>query len=212
MFKLILPFLLKLIIYSGFMGVSFALSTMLDVLKILTIHQYCFYIYALRIYKLEMECLKSLFRLFRGKKLNPVRLRIDSYSYNIDQLFIGTISFCIVFFLLPTVFMYYIVFLSLRLLILIIHLIMKLLIVSFSNIPIYELVLYFIKPSVISNRIKFTVCDQFKSNSLNYSFFSVKKVKINFNQLLTISGCELFELKFNLIGQFTSKLINGIKI
>ena len=65
-----------------------------------------------RVYKIEMESLKSLFRLFRGKKLNPLRARIDSYSYNVEQLFIGTLSFCIVFFLFPTIFMYYIVFLS----------------------------------------------------------------------------------------------------
>lgn len=59
---------------------------------------------------MELESLKSLFRLFRGKKLNPLRSRIDSYSYNIEQLFIGTLGFCIVFFLLPTVLIYYTVF------------------------------------------------------------------------------------------------------
>lgn len=67
-----------------------------------------------RIYKLEIESLKALFRLFRGKKLNPFRSRIDSYSYDVDQLFIGTLGFCIAFFLLPTILMYYFVFLSVR--------------------------------------------------------------------------------------------------
>lgn len=64
-----------------------------------------------RIYKLEMDSLSSLFRLFRGKKLNPLRTRIDSYLYDVDQLFIGTLGFCVVFFLFPTILMYYIVFL-----------------------------------------------------------------------------------------------------
>ena len=64
-----------------------------------------------RIYKLERDALSSLFRLFRGKKLNPLRSRIDSYLYDVDQLFIGTLGFCVVFFLFPTILMYYVVFL-----------------------------------------------------------------------------------------------------
>ncbi len=41
-----------------------------------------------------------------------MRNRIDSYLYDIDQLFIGTLGFCIAFFLLPTILVYYAVFLS----------------------------------------------------------------------------------------------------
>ena len=67
-----------------------------------------------RIYRIEMESLKALFRLFQAKKLNPLRKRIDSYSYNTEQLFIGTLGFCIVLFLLPTVLVYYVVFLNVK--------------------------------------------------------------------------------------------------
>lgn len=212
MFKLILPFLLKLIIYSGFIGLSFAISAMLDVLKILTIHQYCFYIYALRIYKLELESLKSLFRLFRGKKLNPLRSRIDSYSYNIDQLFIGTLSFCIVFFLLPTILMYYIVFLSLRILILFVYFIMNSMVVSLNNIPIYEFILYFITSRFISDDIKFTVCNDFILEDSKLSVFKVNKVRISFSRLLKETECDFFKLRLNFLGETISKIINGIKI
>ncbi len=113
---MVLPLLIQLMITSGFGGLSFLLAMILDAFRVLTMHNHCFYIYALRIYRIEIESLKSLFRLFRGKKLNPLRSRIDSYSYNVEQLFIGTLGFCIVLFLLPTVAMYYIVFLSVGLL------------------------------------------------------------------------------------------------
>jgi phosphatidylinositol glycan class Q protein len=210
MFKFILPFLLRLIIYSGLMGLSFSLCAILDVLKILTIHHYCFYIYALRIYKLEIESLKSLFRLFRGKKLNPLRSRIDSYSYQIDQLLIGTLSFCIVFFLMPTVFMYYMIFLSLRIIILVIYFFMKFIIVSLNNIPIYELVLCFIRSAAISDNIEFTVCTgRFTGNK--HCFFNARKIKMNLDQLLKESQCQLFQIKFNFL-KHVSKAINGVKL
>lgn len=160
-----------------------------------------------------MESLKSLFRLFRGKKLNPLRSRIDSYSYNIDQLFIGTLSFCIVFFLLPTIVMYYIVFLSLRLLIMLVYLVMKFFIVNLNNIPLYELVVYFIQTSLISNKIKFTVLvNEFNAPELEYSFFRVEKVKLDFSELLKVTECDLFKIKLNQLGQVISNIINGTKL
>lgn len=113
-FQLILPYLTKLLIISGFLGLSFQLSLTSDLLKLLTIHIKCFYIYATKIFKIEIDSLKSLFRLFRGNKLNPLRKRIDSFKYTIDQLFIGTLGFSICLFLLPTILIYYVVFLSVK--------------------------------------------------------------------------------------------------
>ncbi len=57
-----------------------------------------------------MYALASLWRLFRGKKWNVLRQRVDSASYDVDQLFIGTLLFTVLLFLLPTTALYYIVF------------------------------------------------------------------------------------------------------
>lgn len=48
--------------------------------------------------------------LFLGKKWNVLRLRVDSVNYQADQLILGTILFTILLFLLPTVGLYYSVF------------------------------------------------------------------------------------------------------
>ena len=64
-----------------------------------------------RLYSLQVFSLTSLWRLFRGKKWNVLRHRVDSASYDIDQLFVGTLFFTLLFFLLPTMLLYYIVFL-----------------------------------------------------------------------------------------------------
>ena len=53
----------------------------------------------------------SLWRLFRGKKFNPLRNRVDSSPHeNVEQLFVGTLAFTILLFLYPTTLVYYAVF------------------------------------------------------------------------------------------------------
>jgi hypothetical protein len=43
----------------------------------------------------------------KGKRWNALRDRVDSYDYDLDQLFLGTLLFTISLFLLPTVLTYY---------------------------------------------------------------------------------------------------------
>ena len=56
----------------------------------------------------------SLWRLFRGKKYNPLRDRVDTSSSDVDQLFLGTLAFTILLFLYPTTLMYFTVFKALE--------------------------------------------------------------------------------------------------
>lgn len=63
-----------------------------------------------RLFNLQLKGLISLWRLFIGKKYNPLRKRVDSCQYSPNQLFIGTLGFTIFLFLLPTTIMYYTVF------------------------------------------------------------------------------------------------------
>lgn len=63
-----------------------------------------------RLYSLQVSGLVALWRLFLGRKHNPLRGRVDSCQYSPDQLFVGTLAFTILLFLFPTTFMYYIVF------------------------------------------------------------------------------------------------------
>ncbi len=67
----------------------------------------------LRLFNWQIRLLIILFRLFCGKKQNPLRNnRLDSHLCDIDQLFIVTLTFTILLFLLPSIFMYYAVFTS----------------------------------------------------------------------------------------------------
>lgn len=71
---------------SACLGLTVALSTLSDIIAVLTFHIYCFYVYGARLYCLKVCGLSSLWRLFRGKKWNVLRQRVDSCSYDLDQV------------------------------------------------------------------------------------------------------------------------------
>lgn len=100
-------------------GASLQLACMQDVFQVFLLHIYCFYIYSCRLFLGTKYLLQSLWRLFRGLKWNLLRERVDHASYDSTQLFIGTLVLAIVLFTLPTVFLYYLVFATLRSIVLI---------------------------------------------------------------------------------------------
>ena len=102
-------------------GASLQIALIQDALKIFLLHIYCFYIYSSRLFFLTCYSLQALWRLFRGLKWNTLRKRVDHASYDNTQLFVGTLLFAILLFILPTVFLYYLVFAILRSLVIAVH-------------------------------------------------------------------------------------------
>lgn len=135
----VLPRLLWGVVHAGVLGVSFQISLLQDLLAMLTMHIYCFYVYAARLYSLQVAGLSALWRLFRGKKWNVLRQRVDSARYDVDQLFMGTLLFTILLFLLPTTAMYYLVFTALRLVVVALQGILYKLCCLLSELPVYAL-------------------------------------------------------------------------
>lgn len=109
-----LPALVQIIGFSAFAGATMPISLFSDILSLLTLHIYSFYIASARIFHWQLTIMISLFHLFRGKKRNILRNRIDSCDYDLDQLLLGTILFTLQFFLIPTVFVFYLTFASAR--------------------------------------------------------------------------------------------------
>ncbi|KAK6747010.1 hypothetical protein RB195_000324 [Necator americanus] len=68
-----------------------------------------------RLAKVSWSSLISLWRVFRGRKWNPLRCRTDTVCLDTRQQFIATLLFTILLFLLPTVIVYFVVFKALRL-------------------------------------------------------------------------------------------------
>ena len=110
----LLPHLIRFIGWSSFAGATLPIALLSDLLDLLTMHVYAFYIASARIFNWQLTIIISLFHLFRGKKNNVLRKRIDSCDYDLDQLLLGTILFTLLAFLLPTVLVFYLTFASSR--------------------------------------------------------------------------------------------------
>ncbi|XP_014215510.1 phosphatidylinositol N-acetylglucosaminyltransferase subunit Q [Copidosoma floridanum] len=106
---------IDVILFFGRFGITFQISIVADLLALVSFHTYCIYVYAARLFNIQVRGLIALFRLFLGKKKNPLRKRVDSCKYQPDQLFVGTLLFTILLFLMPTTWVYYFVFTVLRL-------------------------------------------------------------------------------------------------
>lgn len=144
---------------SACLGLTVALSTLSDIIALLTFHIYCFYVYGARLYCLKICGLSSLWRLFRGKKWNVLRQRVDSCSYDLDQLFIGTLLFTVLLFLLPTTALYYLVFTLLRLLVVAMQGLIHLLVDLVNSLPLYSLGLRLCRPYRLAAGVKFRVLE-----------------------------------------------------
>ncbi|EZA61601.1 Phosphatidylinositol N-acetylglucosaminyltransferase subunit Q [Ooceraea biroi] len=105
----------KVLLLFGKLGITFQISIAADLFALVSFHTYCIYVYAARLFNIQLRGITALFRLFLGKKKNPLRQRVDSCQYQTDQLFLGTLSFTIFLFLMPTTWVYYTVFTLLRL-------------------------------------------------------------------------------------------------
>ncbi|KAA0705801.1 Phosphatidylinositol N-acetylglucosaminyltransferase subunit Q [Triplophysa tibetana] len=158
------PFIERILWYVGLstcFGLTFALSILSDMVALLTFHIYCFYVYGARLYCLKIYGLSSLWRLFRGKKWNVLRQRVDSCSYDLDQLFIGTLLFTILLFLLPTTALYYLVFTLLRLVVVLFQGVIHLSVDFINSFPLFAICLRICRPYRLAEGVKFSVlCDE----------------------------------------------------
>ncbi|KAF2308160.1 hypothetical protein GH714_036019 [Hevea brasiliensis] len=62
------------------------------------------------LYSWQIQTLAALWRLFRGRKWNPLRQRLDSYNYTVKQHVVGSLLFTPLLLLLPTTSAFYIFF------------------------------------------------------------------------------------------------------
>ncbi|KAJ1735735.1 pig-Q [Coemansia biformis] len=148
--------------WSGFVGgCSMQLAVLSDALALSTVHTYWFYMVAARIFHWQLVTLYSLFNLFRGRKQNVLRRRIDSCDYNLDQLLIGTILFTLLTYLFPTVLVYYITFASRRLAVTMAHGLLEVLLGILNHCPVFYVALRLRDPQMFPGGVCYNVDSQY---------------------------------------------------
>ena len=108
------PYIRSLTKIAPSLSLSFQIAIFGDIFSLLTIHIHCFYAYARRLALSQYKGIVALWRLFLGKKYNPLRDRVDSADCSVKQLFLGTIIFTILLFLFPTTLTFFSVFFGLK--------------------------------------------------------------------------------------------------
>ncbi|KAK0721506.1 N-acetylglucosaminyl transferase component-domain-containing protein [Apiosordaria backusii] len=155
----VLPHMIWFIGFSSFAGASMPIALFSDLTSILTIHIYSFYLASARIYHWQLNILISLFHLFRGKKHNVLRNRIDSCDYDLDQLLVGTILFTLLFFLLPTVVVFYLNFAIARMVIISLKAVFDTMLSFLNHFPLFALMLRIKDPGRLPGGIRFELRD-----------------------------------------------------
>ena len=103
-------------------GARFTAGLTSRMIDVFTCHLTFFYLIASKLHRWQLTVLVSLFHLFRGKRWNVLQCRLDSATYALDQLLLGTVLFCIMGFCFPTIAAYYALFLVCRLTVLLVKL------------------------------------------------------------------------------------------
>ncbi|KAK0673689.1 N-acetylglucosaminyl transferase component-domain-containing protein [Cercophora samala] len=155
----VLPHMIWFIGFSSFAGASMPIALFSDLTSILTIHIYSFYLASARIYHWQLNILISLFHLFRGKKHNVLRNRIDSCDYDLDQLLVGTILFTLLFFLLPTVVVFYLNFAIARMVIISLKAFFDTILSFLNHFPLFALMLRIKDAGRLPGGIRFELRD-----------------------------------------------------
>ncbi|EJD53428.1 Gpi1-domain-containing protein [Auricularia subglabra TFB-10046 SS5] len=143
-FQMAAPLLPGVVFLFGAVGIcslSLLLALFTDLLTLLTLNLRICYVVAAAVLRFQWHAMYSLFTLFRGKRRNVLRGRVDSWEYDVDQLILGTVLFTLVAFLMPTVLVYYAFFASLRLGVLLVYAGIEVALACVNYFPLFALML-----------------------------------------------------------------------
>lgn len=136
------PFVKGLALSGMFLGLTVPAALCIDMLKIATFHVQALHRLISFLYSRQIQALASLWRLFRGRKWNPLRRRLDSYNYTVEQHVVGSLLFTPLLLLLPTTSVFYIFFTILNSTVCIISIVIEAVISTLHATPWAEILLW----------------------------------------------------------------------
>jgi hypothetical protein len=91
----------------GLLGASFQSALAHDLLALITAHIHSVYFLFAIIYKSTLEMLQTIWYMFRGKKYNMLKNKVDAADYRIEELLFGVLTMTVILFVFPTMLVYY---------------------------------------------------------------------------------------------------------
>lgn len=171
-----------------FCGFSFFLGAVADLTNIITFHIYCCYYSSTRIFNRQVNTIKSLCQLFRGKKYNVLRKRVDNldnYSkvpaqyFEIDQMLVGTLMFIVLVLLLPTIFAFYVTFFCVQMVKLGIMNLIESILIVLNFLPLFVVILKLKN----SNRLQGGVHLSFMGQSSTTNYLDLSNKTLTYQEI-----------------------------
>ncbi|CAJ1913493.1 unnamed protein product [Sphenostylis stenocarpa] len=91
-------------------GFTVPAALIIDMIALATLHVSTLHWFISLVYSSQIQALAALWRLFRGRKWNPLRKRLDTFDYTVKQHIVGSLLFTPLLLLLPTTSVFYIFF------------------------------------------------------------------------------------------------------
>lgn len=139
----------------SFIGATFGLSLIVDFLSLCSLHIFLFYHIINKLYAWQVNAMTNLYYLFRGKKRNKLRNRIDFNHFELDQLLMGMLLFIIMVYLTPTILAFYISYTCLRILLIYVEISFEAVITLINHFPLFALLLRIKDPKRLPGGISF---------------------------------------------------------
>ncbi|GAV82790.1 Gpi1 domain-containing protein [Cephalotus follicularis] len=138
-------------------GATIPAALIIDIIALATLHVSTLYSLISILYSLQIQVLAALWRLFRGRKWNPLRERLDSYDYSVKQHVVGSLLFTPVLLLLPTTSVFYIYYTILKTAICIVCILIEVTISVIHATPYIKILLWMLRPRRFPSGIWFEI-------------------------------------------------------
>ncbi|KAG6553491.1 hypothetical protein Mapa_004403 [Marchantia paleacea] len=128
------------------LGFAVLAAMVSDMVTLATIHVLSLHYAIAFIYSNQLRALAALFRLFRGRKRNVLRGRLDSFDCSVEQLLVGSLMFTPLLLLLPTTSVFYTFFSIIFLTVSSIQLSVNYVISVLLSFPFFEVATWLLHP------------------------------------------------------------------
>ncbi|KAL3917486.1 MAG: hypothetical protein SGPRY_006385 [Prymnesium sp.] len=160
--------------YSCPLGASFCVAIGSDLLALYSLHVVQLYRVITFCFAGYMSALRTLFNLFRGRKLNVLRQRVDSCDSDHEQLLLGILLFIVLVVLWPIVAAYYGLATIVRAALLCAHVLLMALVLILDGFPWFDLVKYVVRPTWLQEGVRFQALHHVSApGGVSMSYFAV---------------------------------------
>uniref|UniRef100_J3LEA2 Uncharacterized protein n=2 Tax=Oryza brachyantha TaxID=4533 RepID=J3LEA2_ORYBR len=206
--------------FSGILfGLTVPVSFFIDVIQLATLHVTLLQWLISVICSRQIQTVTSLWRLFRGRKWNPLRQRLDSYDYTVEQHVVGSLLFTPVLLLLPTTSIFYIFFSILSTAIICLCILLEITVSIIHSTPYAESIMWVARRQRFPTGLFFQPVELSSVSAVDGDgLFSVKGCRKTERLLLGQSEPSVSELRCNyatfghMIGPSYAKNFNGVAL